>query len=80
VLALFSMLVTHSTCMISTFAVLGALGVRVKRVKDLDEGAVYVSDRRLLFLDDLMPDYEVSAVADRVFQSACRETPLDPSQ
>jgi len=42
------------------FAVLKALGVRVRRVKDLQEGSLFVEDRRILFLDHELTDEQIN--------------------
>lgn len=48
---------------------LSALGVRVRRVADLDEGAVYVPEMKLLFLDFEMTDEDITDALDQVLPS-----------
>lgn len=43
---------------------LSALGVRIRRVADLDEGALYFSKTKLLLLDFEMGDEDVAEVID----------------
>jgi hypothetical protein len=45
---------------------LKTLGVRIRRVADLDERALYLKDRKLLLLDYELSDQEVSDAIDRV--------------
>jgi hypothetical protein len=42
------------------------LGVRIRRVADLDEGALYFSERRLLLLDFELSDEDATDAIDRV--------------
>lgn len=51
---------------------LKALGVRVRRVADLDEGAIYVKESRLLLLDFNMTDEHIDRAMDDVLPVAFR--------
>ena len=54
---------------ISNFGVLHALGVRVRRVADLDEGAIYIARFRMLLLDDNLNDTQAEKAVDQVLPS-----------
>jgi len=45
---------------------LSALGIRVRRVQELSEGAVYLEDRRLLLVDGGLSDEQINDVANQV--------------
>jgi hypothetical protein len=45
---------------------LSALGVRVRRVADLREGAIYIADRKLLLLDIELTDHQIAEAIDSV--------------
>lgn len=46
--------------------ILSALGVRIRRVADLSEGALYYADEKLLLLDIELGDRETRAALDAV--------------
>lgn len=48
------------------FGVLQALGIRVRKVPDLEEGALYFSDNKLLLIDVCMDDEEISDALDQL--------------
>lgn len=48
---------------------LKALGVRIRRVADLDEGAIYLSRSKILLLDLEMDDRQIVEAIDEVFLS-----------
>lgn len=50
--------------------VLKALGVRVRRIADLDEGALYLSNSRILLLDLELSESEITQAMDDVLFSA----------
>lgn len=56
---------------------LKALGVRVRRVADLEEGALYLDRSRLLLLDFQMPDEDVKIALDQAFLAACEDVSSD---
>lgn len=49
-----------------TSGLLSTLGVRVRRVADLREGALYVADRKLLLLDIELSDSQIAQAMDAV--------------
>lgn len=49
---------------------LDALGVRMRKVEDLEEGKLYVPDRKLLLLDVDMTLSQISAAIDRILPEA----------
>lgn len=55
---------------------LKTLGVRVRRIADLDEGALYVEDRRLLLLDFDLTDEQVIEAIDAVLAGV--PVPVEP--
>ena len=50
-------------------ALLLALGVRIRKVTELDEGAIYIEDRRLMLLDRTLTEEQVARAIDRVLPS-----------
>lgn len=51
--------------------VLRALGVRVRRVDDLDERALFLPKSKLLLLDYMLSEAEATDAADRAVLAAC---------
>lgn len=45
---------------------LRALGVRVRRLADLEEGAIYIADRSLLLLDIDLSDCQIRRAIEKV--------------
>lgn len=48
---------------------LRALGVRIRRLADLEEGAVYIADRSLLLLDIELSDCQIRRAIESVLPS-----------
>lgn len=48
---------------------LSSLGVRVRRIADLREGALYVADRKLLLLDVELSDLQAAEAIDAVLHA-----------
>lgn len=53
-----------------SYGVLIAAGIRVRRVADLEEGALYLKKSKLLLLDNDLPDASVDAAVDEILPMA----------
>lgn len=51
---------------VGMFTLLAALGIRVRHVPNLTEGALYIEDRRLLLLDDKLSDRQMADLVTQV--------------